>query len=259
MSQSLVDFLYQERYQKAPFYLNVSELRCMIHEIILLLYPQKRDFDFLSREEMQAHLNKLTDSFEKSVLKVGGNKNQVKDFFDRLPLIAEKLDKDALASVDGDPAARSLDEVVLTYPGFYALCVYRLAHQLHLLQVPLIPRIMSEYAHEKTGIDIHPGAEIGEKCFIDHGTGVVIGETSEIGNSVKIYQGVTLGALSVKKKMKGKKRHPTIEDNVILYANSTILGGETKVGHHSIIGGNVWLTSSTEPYSTILHQEEKKG
>ncbi|MBW2552668.1 MAG: serine acetyltransferase [Deltaproteobacteria bacterium] len=177
----------------------------------------------------------------------------------RIPDIRDKLRGDVLSALDGDPAAKNLDEIILSYPGIEAIAIYRVAHEIHLLKVPLIPRIMTEYAHSKTGIDIHPGATIGEHFFIDHGTGVVIGETTEIGNNVRIYQGVTLGALSVKKDTsgnieRGKKRHPTIKDNVIIYAGATILGGKTVVGENSIIGGSVWLTESVPPCTLLFNK-----
>src|SRR5690606_33083175 len=162
-------------------------------------------------------------------------------------------DKDAEAAYQGDPAAQSLEEVIISYPGFFAVASHRIAHALLKLDIPLLPRLMAEYAHERTGIDIHPGAHIGESLFIDHGTGVVIGETTIIGKNVKVYQGVTLGALSVKKRLQNIKRHPTIEDDVVIYANSTILGGETVVGSGSVIGGNVWLTRSVPPQSKIFN------
>ena len=155
---------------------------------------------------------------------------------------------------EGDPAAKSRDEIVRTYPGFYAIAAYRIAHELHALGVKGIPRIITEHAHSRTGIDIHPGASIGSHFCIDHGTGVVIGETSVIGNNVKIYQGVTLGALSVNKEDAEKKRHPTLEDNVIVYAGATILGGDTVIGRDSIVGGNVWITSSIPANSKIYYQ-----
>lgn len=172
---------------------------------------------------------------------------------DEIPEFRRLSIADAKAALDGDPAARSTEEVLLSYPGLEALLVHRIAHFLYSKGVPIIPRIMSEYVHGRTGIDIHPGATIGEECFIDHGTGVVIGETCEIGKNVKIYQGVTLGALSVKKIMADKKRHPTIEDNVTIYAGATILGGETVIGAGSIIGGNTWITSSVAPASKIFN------
>jgi serine O-acetyltransferase len=155
---------------------------------------------------------------------------------------------------EGDPASRNKEEVIRAYPGFVAISAYRIAHELQHLQVENIPRMITEYAHSTTGIDIHPSAIIGENFCIDHGTGIVIGETTEIGNHVKIYQGVTLGALSVRKEDARVKRHPTIRDHVVLYAGATILGGNTVIGEHSVIGGNVWLTSSVPPYSKIYYQ-----
>ncbi len=163
---------------------------------------------------------------------------------------------DAQALYDGDPAAKSIEEVILTYPGFISTAIYRISHELYVLEIPLIPRIFSEYAHRKTGIDIHPGATIGNRFCIDHGTGIVIGETAIIGNQVKIYQGVTIGALSVKKEDCKKQRHPTIGDEVTIYAGATILGGETTVGHHSLIGGNAWLVKSVDPYSKVIHNSQ---
>jgi serine O-acetyltransferase len=170
-----------------------------------------------------------------------------------LPLIRAQFALDVQAAYDGDPAAKSTEEVILSYPGLEAICVYRVAHFLWKRNIPLIPRMMSEYIHGKTGIDIHPGADIGDSFFIDHGTGVVIGETTIIGKNVKIYQGVTLGAGSVRKELGNKKRHPTIEDDVTIYSSATILGGETVIGRGSIIGGNVWITSSIPPYSRVLN------
>ena len=179
-------------------------------------------------------------------------------FFNNLPELQRIMYTDALAIYEGDPAATSEFEVIRTYPGFFAISLYRIAHALLQLEVPLIPRILTEHAHSATGIDIHPNASIGEYLFIDHGTGIVIGETAIIGNHVKLYQGVTLGALSVEKILADTKRHPTIEDRVIIYAGATILGGETVIGHDSVIGGNVWLTSSIPPYSTAYHQPTVK-
>lgn len=176
------------------------------------------------------------------------------DFFQKLPRIRTLLLQDIDAIFEGDPAAKSKAEVIRTYPGFYAMAAHRVAHELLNLGVNLIPRIISEYAHRQTGIDIHPGAEIGDHFCIDHGTGVVIGETSKIGSYVKIYQGVTLGGLSVRKEDARKKRHPTIEDNVVIYSGATILGGDTVIGEGSIIGGNVWLTKSVPAHSKIYYQ-----
>ena len=175
----------------------------------------------------------------------------VESFFEELPSIRLALSKDMQANFHGDPAAKSVEEVILSYPGFKAITVHRLAHYFWKSQVPLIPRMMSEMVHGSTGIDIHPGAEIGESFFIDHGTGVVIGETTVIGKNVKLYQGVTLGALSVKKEEGSSKRHPTIEDDVTIYSHATILGGETVIGRGSTIGGNVWITKSVPSNTTV--------
>jgi len=174
----------------------------------------------------------------------------------KLPEIRELLKGDVAAAYDGDPAAKSYDEIITSYPCIEAITTYRIAHELHVMDVPLIPRVMTEYAHGRTGIDIHPGATIGKNFFIDHGTGVVIGETTEIGDNVKLYQGVTLGALSFPKDergrvIKGGKRHPTIRDNVTIYAEATILGGNVVIGENSVIGGNVWLTESVPPGTTV--------
>ena len=172
-------------------------------------------------------------------------------FVAKLPVIAGALKLDAEAMLEGDPAANSLDEVILAYPGLYA---YRLAHELAREEVPLLPRLIGEHAHRLTGIDINPGARIGRSFCIDHGTGIVIGETAIIGDRVKIYQGVTIGALSVKRAFKGRKRHPTIEDDVVIYSGATILGGETVIGRGSVIGGNVWITTSVPPGSRVMYR-----
>ena len=178
-----------------------------------------------------------------------------------VPTLRKTLALDVQAALDGDPAAKSCDEVIFSYPGITAITIYRIAHELQRLTVPLIPRMMTEYAHRKTGIDIHPGARIGKRFFVDHGTGVVIGETTEIGDNVKIYQGVTLGALSFPKQgasaMRGKKRHPTIEDNVVVYAGATILGGDTVIGRDSTIGGNVWIIHSVPPRTKVMIEVSK--
>ena len=186
-------------------------------------------------------------------------KEIVDEFVAALPDVRRLVDTDVQAAYDGDPAATSRMEVVMAYPGLYAVTIHRLAHVLYKLKVPIIPRVMSELAHSKTGIDIHPGATIGERFFIDHGTGVVIGETTIIGRNVRLYQGVTLGGLSFDKDangalVKGLKRHPNIEDNVVIYANATILGGDTTIGHDSEIGGNVWIKESVPPYSRVYNK-----
>ncbi|MCM1288423.1 MAG: serine O-acetyltransferase [Clostridium sp.] len=182
-------------------------------------------------------------------------------FLDRLPHVQNLIYKDVEAELSGDPAANSREEIIFSYPGIFAIFVYRIAHELYLLKVPFIPRIMTEHAHGKTGIDINPGAEIGEYFFIDHGTGIVIGETTRIGNNVKLYQGVTLGALSTREgqSLSGIKRHPTIEDNVVIYANTTVLGGETVVGKNSVVAGNSFITESIPPNTKVsVHMPELK-
>ena len=181
-------------------------------------------------------------------------------FLEKLPDLRRILATDVEAALEGDPACKSRDEVIFCYPGFEAITIHRLAHELHRLHVPFVPRMMSEWSHRQNGIDIHPGATIGRYFFIDHGTGVVIGETCVIGDHVKIYQGVTLGALSFPRDPQGRlvrdtKRHPTIEDRVVIYANATVLGGTTVVGHDSVVGSNVWLTSSIDPYTTVVMEK----
>jgi serine O-acetyltransferase len=185
-------------------------------------------------------------------------KEHTTEFFYRLPSIYKALLKDAEAILNFDPAAQNISEVIVAYPGFYATVVYRLSHQLWKQEVRLLPRLFSEYAHSKTGIDIHPAASIGSSFAIDHGTGIVIGETTVIGNHVKIYQGVTLGALNVAKSKAASKRHPTIQDEVVIYSGATILGGDTVIGKGSIIGGNVWLTHSVSSNSVVYHKSEIK-
>ena len=182
------------------------------------------------------------------------------ELLSRIPKVRETLATDVQAAYDGDPACRNIDEVIFCYPGLDAVTIHRVAHELYKLEVPFIPRMMAEWAHQQTGIDIHPGAEIGTHVFIDHGTGVVIGETCQIGQGVRIYQGVTLGALSFKmdsdgELIRGDKRHPTIEDRVVVYANATILGGETVIGHDSVIGSSVWLIKSVDPFTTVTMEK----
>lgn len=207
------------------------------------------------------HLDLLEDQFEEIMLLSGWEadppcRSLWKSYLEQLPGILRKLKLDAGAIAACDPASTSLEEIYLGYPGFYAIAIYRLAHELRLREVPLVPRLMTEYAHRQTGVDINPGAQIGESFFIDHATGVVIGETTIIKNNVRIYQGVTLGALYVAKDLQKTKRHPTIEDNVTIYANATILGGETVIGANSVIGGNAWLTASVPPNSKVYHNPE---
>ena len=211
-------------------------------------------------KDLEKEFNLLKSHFSTLVYDVlhdGEQTNNVTEiFFAAIPSIYQTLINDANAILEFDPAAKSLEEVLVTYPGFYATAVYRLSHQMYLQKIKILPRLFTEYAHSKTGIDIHPGAKIGNSFFIDHGTGIVIGETTIIGNNVKLYQGVTLGALNVAKELAKIKRHPTIQDNVIVYSGATILGGDTTIGHDSIIGGNVWLTGSVPSFSIVYHQSE---
>ena len=180
-------------------------------------------------------------------------------FFERIPQIRAVVQTDLQAAYDGDPAATGMAEIIFSYPGMFAITVYRLAHELHILNVPMLPRIMTEYAHNLTGIDIHPGATVGNYFFIDHGTGIVIGETTVIGENVKIYQGVTLGALSTRggQSLRGKRRHPTIEDDVTIYAGASILGGDTVIGKGAVIGSNVFITESVAPATSVINKKQE--
>lgn len=230
-------------------------------KLIQLLYPERSDYFPSSPAQLAIDFNNLTGelTFLFEATRACGtcdHRAKAQAFMDRVPEIYETLNTDVNSIVDGDPAANSTFEVIRAYPGFYAIAFYRIAHALHGLGIPLLPRILTEHAHSRTGIDIHPGAKIGRHFCIDHGTGIVIGETTEIGSHVKLYQGVTLGAMSVDKNMAFQKRHPTVEDHVIIYSGATILGGDTLIGHHSIVGGNVWLTRSIPPYSTVYHKPE---
>lgn len=229
----------------------------LLKSITELLFPILSKDDELNIPEKFDSICLQTTSILKSI-NYSDEKAEVicTQFIDGFEDIYVQLLKDAKAIYEGDPAAESIEEVIISYPGFYAICVYRIANGLYKLDIPILPRLFSEYAHKKTGIDIHPGAKIGKSFCIDHGTGIVIGETATIGDNVKIYQGVTLGALSVAKDKAGKKRHPNIENDVTIYAGSTILGGKTTIGHSSIIGGNAWLTNSVEPYSMVLNKSE---
>jgi len=231
--------------------------------LLNLVYPERLTFPDYTLLEIR----EMFDQSERELLHILAATKACMDcdkqliantFYKELPELYRKMNTDITATLDGDPAAKSEFEIIRTYPGFLAVSLYRIAHQLLFLGVPLIPRILTEYAHSVTGIDIHPGAEIGEFLFIDHGTGIVIGETTVIGDHVKLYQGVTLGALSVEKFMANTKRHPTIGAHVIIYSGATILGGDTFIGENSIIGGNVWLTKSVLPNSTVYHQSAMK-
>jgi serine O-acetyltransferase len=237
-----------------------EEIAAWALQVIRLLFPEQSGQIFTSVKDVKDEFLKLCGQLCQILNATQAcndcdNERVAAAFFDQLPGIYNKLKTDIQAIFEGDPAARSEFEVIRAYPGFYAICFYRMANALHKLDVPLLlPRILTEHAHSKTGIDIHPGAEIGEYFHIDHGTGIVIGETCIIGNHVKLYQSVTLGALSVEKSMAFTKRHPTVEDGVVIYSGATILGGETIIGCNSIIGGNVWLTKSIAPGSKVYHQ-----
>lgn len=205
-------------------------------------------------EDLQAHLTSILS--RNSHLHSGDGEQLSDAFFNELEVVFDWINQDVDAMFEGDPAAKSRAEIIRSYPGFYAISAYRIAHLLQQLGVALVPRMITEFAHSRTGIDIHPGAQIGQYFCIDHGTGVVIGETTIIGTHVKIYQGVTLGALSVEKADADVKRHPTIEDHVIIYSGATILGGKTVIGKNSVIGGNVWLTKSVLPGSKVYYQTQ---
>lgn len=239
---------------------SMSKAHLFTDNIINFLFPFKVDRK-CTLPQIELNLAQLQIDFKDMLgpMEVSLDRpiNQISDeFFAQVPEIYKNLMDDANNYLDFDPAARSVESVVLYYPGFYAISIYRLAHVLYHLKVPFLPRMMAEFAHSKTGIDIHPGATIGRHFFIDHGTGIVIGETTDIGDNVKIYQGVTLGAICVERTMKGKKRHPSIEDDVIIYSGSTILGGETVVGKGTVVGGNVWLTKSVPPHSVVYHESK---
>ncbi|SFB03763.1 serine O-acetyltransferase [Flavobacterium swingsii] len=222
---------------------------------IFSIGEQYSDYDFFLEKEKQLQSN-LTELIDNVLTDTEKAQEIVKQLFAELETIHNWLEADLETVFNFDPAAKSRSEVLVAYPGFFAIAIYRLSHQLWKNNVPVLPRLISEYVHSKTGIDIHPSAKIGERFFIDHGTGIVIGETSIIGNDVKIYQGVTLGALTVSKDKAEEKRHPTIQNNVIIYANATILGGNTVIGSESIIGGNVWITNSIPPKSLVYHKSE---
>lgn len=240
-------------------YPSEQKIRTFLNDLLGTLFPQLTDEVFLNRSRFGLHFANLKETFYELIYAKPNNEserveNNTDIFCDSLSDIYDLLLGDAKAMYNGDPAAESIEEVMRTYPGFYAIAAYRIAHQLHHQDIKVIPRAIAEIAHSKTGIDIHPAASIGKDFCIDHGTGVVIGATSNIGDNVKIYQGVTLGALSVDKADAEIKRHPTLEDNVVVYAGATILGGETIVGEGSVVGGNVWLTRSIPAKSTVYYK-----
>ena len=247
-----------EEHRSTPVGAPPGEVREWVGGLLHLLFPEMARWRAPGFEDFQARwdqsrqrllriLRPLDDSLP------GPPETLVEELESRLPALRATLLEDADAIYQGDPAATDHAEVVRTYPGFLAIAVYRIAHHFHGRSVPIVPRVLTECAHARTGIDIHPAAAIGERFCIDHGTGIVIGETSSIGRNVKLYQGVTLGALSVSKEMARTKRHPTVEDDVVIYANATILGGDTVVGRGSVIGGSVWLLHSVPPNSRVHH------
>lgn len=251
----------------------------VLDNLFAVFYPGFYGVQHLTHENVEYHVGALIDDvaadlYEQVVLAYefegGGERvgplaeRTVERFLARIPELRRLLVLDAEATMEGDPAARSFAEIIFSYPGFYAITVQRIAHELWELEVPLLPRIMTEVAHSKTGIDIHPGAEVGESFFIDHGTGVVIGETAVLGRNVKIYQGVTLGALSFPKDvdgrlLRGTKRHPTLEDGVVVYAGATILGGDTVIGAGAVIGGNTWVVESVPPGEKVLYTRTSRA
>jgi serine O-acetyltransferase len=260
MSGSLDDFVGRVSEQRSRYALPLHARKRaeeFTHAVLALLFPHftpwPSDAPAQVRAELE-HVREQLDTFLRAQGETGDAAlRRSRAFLETLPALAEELPFDATAMCETDPAAHSVDEVILAYPGFLALACHRIAHAVVQLGVELLPRLISETAHRETGIDIHPGATIGRSLAIDHGTGVVIGETSVIGSGVRIYQGVTLGALSVRKDQGAHKRHPTIEDDVVIYAGATILGGETVIGRGSVIGGNVWLTHSVPPGSVVTH------
>ncbi|MFT4533127.1 MAG: serine O-acetyltransferase [Saprospiraceae bacterium] len=257
-NKDFLDKLYSDHIECCKFP-SEQKIRLFLNDLLGTLFPEMTDQVFLNRSRFGLHFANLKETFYELIYAKPNNEaerveNNSNIFFDSLPAIYEILLSDAKAMYDGDPAAESVEEVMRTYPGFYAIAAYRIANQLFNQNIKVIPRAIAEIAHTKTGIDIHPGATIASSFCIDHGTGIVIGATSNIGKNVKIYQGVTLGALSVNKADAKIKRHPTLEDNVVVYAGATILGGETVVGAGSIIGGNVWLTRSLPKKSTVYYK-----
>lgn len=262
ITSAFIQSLFQ-KHINTPSYPSTSSVSRFVTKLLLLLFPEQTKNHFDSKEKLAEAFVQLEVELAGilNIMQVHLPKNSeylAKEFFEAIPETYRILNTDVEAIFSGDPAAKSEYEVVRAYPGFYAIAFYRFAHILYNLEIPLIPRVITEYAHSKTGIDIHPAAIIDEYFYIDHGTGTVIGETCHIGKNVKLYQAITLGALSVSKNMVSLKRHPTIEDDVVIYSGATILGGETIIGRGSIVGGNVWLTKSIAPGTKIYHQEQVK-
>ena len=258
MKEDFLQQLYQNHLnaQECP---SPESVITVFQKILNIIFPEFSNSNYASFDDFKKNYQSIQldihELLKKNACDASDPISTAEKIFNSLPGIKSILDLDVTAIFDGDPAAKSKVEVIKTYPGFYAIVAHRIAHEFHRHNLTLIPRIISEHAHNKTGIDIHPGAIIGRYFCIDHGTGVVIGETTIIGAYVKIYQGVTLGAVSVRKEDAKTKRHPTIEDKVVIYSGATILGGKTIVGEGSIIGGNVWLTNSVAPNSRLTYSE----
>ncbi|WP_312991963.1 serine O-acetyltransferase EpsC [Chryseobacterium flavum] len=259
ISDQLTERIHQTKQNNTHGFFDKIKTKKWVKDLYETLFlPQ----DDNTEDQLKRNFEAFQETLSDLINTVTGDKiiteKQVDRFFEALPQLYDQLVLDAKSILEFDPAADSLEEVYLAYPGFFATYVYRISHQLWSQEVKILPRVISEYAHSKTGIDIHPGATIGKSFFIDHGTGIVIGETTVIGNNVKIYQGVTLGALNVSKEKAHQKRHPNIEDDVIIYSGATILGGETTIGRESIIGGNVWITQDVPANSLVYHKSEIK-
>jgi serine O-acetyltransferase len=259
LDHAFAETLVSQRHPLAPVLPSKQAVEAFVDEVMALFFPQSAADVAAPEDEVRARLTLLRADLAAVMGTVVPGQDPMAlagRFAALLPGIYGMLRADATAIAAGDPAAESLEEVIAAYPGFVAIAVHRLAHGLHSLAVPILPRLLAEVAHARTGVDIHPGAQVGHSFCIDHGTGIVIGETAVIGDEVKIYQGVTLGALSVTKSAAGQKRHPTIEDGVVIYANATVLGGSTTVGRDSVIGGNVWITTSVPPRSYVYHTSQ---
>jgi serine O-acetyltransferase len=262
MEKKLINSLFSKKYKDKCPHLCRNKIEHFLTDLLAIIFPQMGQNSFDDEQELEIALMK-TENDLKYILSClhkefdpnfEASQKLVDTFYASLDTIEQQLSSDAQFIADEDPAANSIEEVLICYPGFYAIAVYRIAHFFYQHEIPLLPRVLTEIAHQKTGIDIHPGATIASPFFIDHGTGIVIGETTTIGERVKIFQGVTLGALSVRRKMKDTKRHPTIGQGSIIYSNTTILGGETTIGENTTVGGNVWLTESIPANSQVYRK-----
>ncbi|MGB0777985.1 MAG: serine O-acetyltransferase EpsC [Flavobacteriaceae bacterium] len=257
VEKQLVDKLYKN-FLETKKCITLKDVGHWFDKVMGVIYPVSKDLFFRDKNQFEEYLKTLQEELKDMMYcNIGFDPENVPDLVDNFSSkiweLKQALDLDIDAIFEGDPAAQSKDEIIRTYPGFFAIAAHRIAHFFYIKKLPVIPRMISEYAHSKTGIDIHPGAHIGSSFCIDHGTGVVIGETTIIGNQVKIYQGVTLGGLSVEKKLANTKRHPTIEDSVVIYSGASILGGDTVIGKNSIIGGNTFIIESIPQNSKIYH------